>query len=315
MDISIHTQAVIIGLVIGMATSVIKTIATFLGLALFRSIYIDETPHAAALDKLITTRGVCSTRMAGAGQPPAEGIHLGWADGPFVAIKMNSGGQIVYWVYAAQTRTIDAVRAEIIGNSRNIYVRYIYSRSVGDVSVSTALYAPISEAYDWQCRVIGDILKIYETSTRATALVCGPMGIGKSMLGEFIAMAMKTTQGSDPIVIKNCDFTTRGLVFEDIVRRPDANTPYILVIDEFDVAITHAERPASEASPAVASFCHAENPSSLLSILDRINRVPYLIAVATTNKTLAEMTSGVCARYTRAGRFNLHFEEAREKRE
>lgn len=77
----------------------------------------------------------------------------------------------------------------------------------------------------------------------------------------------------------------------------------VLLFDEFDTAIDFAEKPKEGKGDAKSL---ADSPATLLSLLDRINRIDHLIVIASTNKTNAEMTTGVYARYTRKGRLDMH---------
>jgi SpoVK/Ycf46/Vps4 family AAA+-type ATPase len=138
-------------------------------------------------------------------------------------------------------------------------------------------------------------------------LICGPMGTGKSTIGELLAVELKNVLKLPTEVVKNMDLTLKGLLLEDVFATPTLGSPVVLMLDEFDTTIEHAE---SEKSGKGEGTSLAETPTSLLSLLDRLNRTPYLVVIATSNRTVAEMTAStsIYGRYTRAGRIDIHID-------
>ncbi len=136
-------------------------------------------------------------------------------------------------------------------------------------------------------------------------LVCGPTGTGKSTLGELLAVSLKEGLSIQTEVVKNMDLTLKGLLLEDVFATPTLGSPVVLMLDEFDATIEHAESTNSDTEKGEGTSL-AATPTSLLSLLDRLNRTPYLIVIATSNRTVEEMTTGVYGRYTREGRIDVH---------
>jgi hypothetical protein len=131
------------------------------------------------------------------------------------------------------------------------------------------------------------------------------MGTGKSTLGELLSVSLMDVLKIQTEVVKNIDLTSKGLLLEDVFATPTMCSPVVLVLDEFDSTIEHAESINSGTEKGEGTSL-AATPTSLLALLDRLNRTPYLLVIATSNRTVQEMTAGIYGRYTREGRIDIH---------
>lgn len=149
-------------------------------------------------------------------------------------------------------------------------------------------------------------MKSYTTANKVSVLISGGPGVGKSTIGELLAAEMKKKLCVAPEVVKCLDLTAPGFLLEDALKTSTVTTPVILMLDEFDTTIDYAERDRSKDGRSNEGISLANTPTSLLGLLDRMNKIHHFIIIATTNQTLAEMTSNKYERHTRNGRFNMH---------
>jgi len=277
---------------------------------------ISEQMQVSSLDRHLAVHGFCSARVFGHGRLPSDGAHLlfipgslGLPVGLLVAVRSTTvSGRMeharhAYTVYELG-RGMSTLSTHISDDPRAVNIKYIYAPAPWRTACVTQSIPPPGPAMVWQAKAVAKLASVYAKNNRATLLVCGKPGIGKSTLGELLAVALKAS-GAQPEVVKNLDLTLRGVVLEDVYDMPVSTAPVILMLDEFDATIDHAER--NEVSKAEATSL-AETPAALLGILDRLNRTPHTVVIASTNRTLGEMKAGKYARYIRAGRFDIHLQ-------
>lgn len=305
-------DALIMTVVLGAATPFIAVLARTLLGAIATVIVVREQAQVSSLDRILAEMGWCTARTLSPGRPPAEGCHFLFLRGPVVALRTRATSargdeRSAYELYTFGAAAAQAVSARLSGDPRDITLRYVYAPAPWRTCTVTTRAAPPPRAHPWQDQVIRQIESAFATNGRASALVCGAPGLGKSTLGELLADALQSRSRLAAEVVKNLDLTARGLLLEDVYDTPVPNSPVILVLDEFDAAVEYAERAERGDGEAAAL---AETPTVLLTLLDRLGRTPHLIVLATSNRPLSEMTTGRFARYTRAGRLDLHTEAA-----
>jgi hypothetical protein len=309
-------DALLLSLLLAAASAVIPLIRAALVSLFATVVVVSEESQVSSLDRIIAETGWCSARSSSPGRFPAAGTHLffcavgGHSRGsfrPIVAVRSVIAGahdtHVIYRLYAIGSAGASAISGRLIGDPNHIILRYVYAPTMWRRTSVSMRVAPPPAAYKWQKQAVRRLLAAFSRDSRASMLVCGQMGRGKSTLGEFAAVEILRHAGIAAEVIKNVDLTTKGLLLEDAFHKPAVSSPVILMLDEFDTAVDFAERVRDEKQDGRSL---ADTPTSLLAILDRLNRMPHLIVIATSNKPLAEMTGGKYARYTRRGRIDLH---------
>ncbi|MDP6943543.1 MAG: AAA family ATPase, partial [Myxococcota bacterium] len=115
---------------------------------------------------------------------------------------------------------------------------------------------------------------------------------------QVLAVRLREGGGRDP-VISIFDPTARGGALDDALRNPQPTRPVILLWDEIETAINHAEDDKEIRGDAVSL---ARNRPSLLHCLDRLEQTRHIVLVATTNQRPADLEPA----YVREGRLTEH---------
>lgn len=303
-------ETIFVSLLIGIASSLLSKVLIALLHLVCHCVRITEQAQVSTLDRLLAETGWCSARFLGPGRLPADGIHFAFLRGPVFVVRCTEslsrgGSSISYSAYAVGRATVDALQAKLTGNARDVILRYVYAPAPWRTSTVSQRCAPPSKAHKWQSEIVRAVVKRYLTATHASVLVCGAPGLGKSTLGELIAAELMARTRMVPEVVKNLDLTARGLLLEDAYDSPTPTSPVILMLDEFDATVAHAERDQS-GDGAREGTALADTPTSLLAVLDRLNRQSHLIVIATSNMGLDPLRKKY-PRYVRDGRFDLRF--------
>ena len=264
----------------------------------------------SALDRYIAKHGWCSARVFDYSGMPSDGYHIvftmngKWPTGILVAIKWMEDHHMqrytLYWCGAG----IKNIRLQIIGDPNTIAIINVNVAGPLRISSDISHAKPPAKEKAWQKIVIDQIMSAYATNGRASYLVCGFPGCGKSTLGELVAKRLKGP-GVIPYVIKNVDLTTPGLLLCDCYDYPTSSTPVIFMLDEYDCAATYAERDITKTTGnGCESIALANTPTLLLSTMDQLARTKSLIVIATSNLPLEKIRAEPFTRYTRIGRLD-----------
>jgi hypothetical protein len=304
-------ETILVSLLVGASASLMAVLGRALLHLVTHVIEVGEQAQVSVLDRHLAEAGWCSSRHLSPGRLPAAGVHFAFLRGPVIAHRTSTksrmgGTDHGYKIYAIGSSAAVAIAEKLTGNPRDVIVRYVYAPAPWRTSTVTMRCSPPLSVYRWQEAAIDTIVCEYRMRDHASALVCGGMGIGKSTLGELIAVQLKKTLKVSPEVIKNFDLTSKGLLLEDGFDTPTPNSPIILMLDEFDTTVDCAENSGQKEGDAREGASLADTPTTLLALLDRLNRTPNLIVIATSNKGVTEMAGGAYARYTRKGRLDLH---------
>jgi hypothetical protein len=298
----------------GGAPGAIWTVLRFILRLLVNISEISDKMQVSALDRYLARSGWCSSRAFDFSGMPGNGIHVlitrpvFWPTGILVAYKGKDDDDYKkvskYWIYSFGPGT-EEIKRLIIGNPNAITIRNVYIPSPWRTSIDISYTMPPSKEKPWQTTVINQIMSAYATTGRASFLVCGLPGCGKSTLGELVGKRLKGI-GVIPEVVKNIDLTTPNLLLEDAFSKPTPSTPIILMLDEFDGAVKYAERDTAKdkAGNGREAICLANTPTLLLSTLDQLARTQNLIVIATSNLPLEKMRGDIYTRYTRIGRLD-----------
>ncbi|MBX9636380.1 MAG: AAA family ATPase [Nitrosomonas sp.] len=262
----------------------------------------------AILEDLLEKKGYCSNRTKY--NKPADGIHFLWAE-KLICFKETSYNEMYggvnrrsYTVYilripSSLVTQFNKFIAE--GDVTDISVCYANQITLHRTSVTTLKEIPLPIAKVWQNNVVQEVMALFQKKERASLIVSGPTGIGKTSVASFLAVALKERQWSaDPVVVF-FDPTAKGFdLFPQIT--PKKETVCILVIDEYDCVIKYAEE-GKECESASDGNSMAKSATTWLSTLDRLAKTRFIILLATTNEKLDNLNS----RYIRDGRFDLKF--------
>lgn len=288
-------------------------------------IIINDQNQCNIMDKLLSDYGICTSRIMDSIFSPADGIHFmnyNILKGFLIAFKKSDKSIVTYELYIFGNEFRNYICNNVVGNFNDItLVNICVNVSSWRKSVSS-LYNCQYTAYEWQNETIKKLIKLYENTKKASIALCGKPNTGKSSLSDLISNEFKNTLKISSVIIKGIDLKHRGYVIEDYGYFPNDKRPLIIVLDEFDIFIDYAERNTDidqknenlsnttldESSNTCK--CLAQDPSTFLGFLDRINKTPYIVMIATTNKTLAEINDKKSKyyRYFRQGRFDIRTE-------
>lgn len=320
-------EAVLMAIVLGAAPLVLQAVGHAL-VTLFAVVaVVDDPMTVSVLDQLFARRW-CSRRAVGPGRLPADGVHVALASRCSFAVAVRATSETQrgnsntkYTVYTVGRPAADAIRDAVGGDPADVAVSYVYCptpwRTIREKSTLPAPAVP----YAWQVAAVATAVAAYRRDPRGvTMLVCGPPGTGKSTLALALAAELRRTLGVVPVVTVNADLTLAGHALRDMTEAATATVPVVLVLNEFDAACDFAES-ADRRADKKEGTALACSPTSLLGVLDRFAQTRFMVTIATTNRTLAEMRAtpglpgalglpgGVPSwyeRYTRPGRFNYY---------
>ena len=320
------TDTLVILSIGGSTAALVGAVLRALAHLLLHVLVVDEQMQASAMDRLLADSGYCSSRTVGPARMPADGYHAlslhGSGRGLVLAHRArqrpaprHGAPRTHYRIYALGRATAAALHQSLMGNAAHIAVCYVYAPAPWRTSSVSLRVPPPGVPLPWQEDAVRALVDAFQRHGRASMLVCGPSGAGKSTLGELVAAELQQRLRTAPVVIKNLDLTLPGLLLEDAYDTPSPDAPVVLHLDEFDAMVDHAERGSllqqqqhagSSGSSAREATALADTPTSLLSIMDRLNRAPAHIVIATSNRGSSEMNSSPYARYVRRGRLDWH---------
>jgi hypothetical protein len=296
-------EALIFSLVLGGANVILSGLLRMIMHVFATVIIIKEDSQISLMDRYLADNGWCSSRTVTPGKLPSDGAHMAMRDGIMIAIRSSitkeRNTKEKYTVFTFSHRSAKKVYERLMGNTNDVICRYIYSPSPWRTSCTAIRCVPPSTAYSWQQNAVMQFVGTYTVNGCASGIVSGSSGIGKSTLGELVALEIKKRKNTVPEVIKGFNLMAKGLLLNDAVDTPTYDRPVILMLDEFDEAVAHAE--ASQESDKSECSSLADNPTSLLSLLDHMNIIQHMIVIATTNKPFTDIPE----RYIRKGRLDL----------
>jgi hypothetical protein len=306
MDAPTLLQTILIATLVGSSASLFHTIASILVACFCTVVCVDDRRRVAVFDHLLGHIGLCSRRRVGPNDPPADGLHFAFLSGPVFAVRATTPGgfrseaevgYVLYVVGGAARRKLESL---ISGDSSEIMTRWVYSPAPWRTSVTTVRQRAPPAAWPGQAPIIARICDAYAQGQRSSALIVGPPGRGKSRLAELVAVELRARYTVEPVVVKNFDPTARGQLLDDILACPTQGEPVIVVLDEYDAVIAHAE---GKLDGDAEGSSLAKNRSSMLSCLDRLGVMAHVIVIATTNVSEENLETA----YVRRGRLDLHF--------
>jgi hypothetical protein len=264
---------------------------------------VDSTLQIQTLDQELISHGYCSNIS---NRDPGVGVHFRFCPyGILICIKNKR-----------ETEYISAYSYNIyiIGPKSLVmwYDDFIERTSDGDIEVcyctQAALYRsnftkmreiPLGNTRKWQGPVVDTMIKDFRAHKRASCIITGDTGIGKTSIGSLISSQLKEHGLSKKPTVFFMDCTAKGFdIFSYIA--PTRDTVCILMLDEYDLIVAHAEGQKDGESEGQSM---AKSRSAWLGTMDRFAKTRYVIVVATTNVPIESIDS----RYVRDGRFDNKF--------
>jgi hypothetical protein len=270
-------------------------------------VVVDSASQVGTLDAEIGRAGICSSRRAGSKGTPADGIHFIFLRELVFAVRASAESSrgdkhSTYTLYVFGSAARAALEVLVAGDPMDICVRYIYAPTPWKVDKATVRETPPgAKMRAIQATIVRNIIADYKKTRRASVIVAGQSGIGKTCIGDFLATEMRKQMGVDPVVVKQLDLTTAGVSVSEVIGQPTASQPIVLVFDEFDATIVHAEGEGDKKGDCRSI---AANRGSLLGFLDRLGASRHVIVIATTNRKIIDLDTA----YVRPGRFNRQFD-------
>lgn len=310
-------ETIMVAMMAGMTNTIINMIWAILQSLIYCVVnvsIIDDYAYVKLLDRYVAAHGICPIRNFDHSRTPESGFHfvITWKwkipTGILIAQKTidfrSTGKYTVYWIGPG----IRDLRIKIIGDQSLIYERAVTMLRPDNPIVQTRRVKTPDSANLWQAKIIDLISADFAKNSRSSWFICGPPGCGKTTIGLLIAKHL-VGPGVTPVLVTGVDFMTPGLSIKEAYYTPIATEPVIIVLNEFDCAIRHAERdPSKDSTGARESTCISNTPTLMLNTLDYMASTPFLIIIATTNMRQSELVTGIYQRYTRAGRFDNHYQ-------
>lgn len=269
------------------------------------------------INEYMSHHGWCSTRSALLGSPPGPGLHfffvylrickyrIPWPVIVKYELIMGKGCyDESYDLYNPLRLGCKEMQQMLLSEDKKVDVCYIYS--LGPEKHKSAInkiipYRPNSI----QKRCVQDILKYYRKNSHATALICGPPGIGKSETAFSLAERMEQELKVKPTVYMGYNPAQPGWLFDSAVSGYEYKSPAIVLLEEFDEALAQVEINAKTEKGKYGSHCNSK--AALNHLLDRFARTSYLIILMSSNVKLAELKEKYSC-FLRKGRLDLSWQ-------
>ena len=301
-------------IILGFTQILLNNFYHFLIPCIFTILTTKEGSQGRKMDN-IASEGWCETRQVTPSLLPGRGMILIWI-GRIPVIIVKGGNSSVgrgrrgerdepspqYTIYCPRcTNVRDEIIKLLMGRSDEINILWIESGNAFEFSLnSTKTIAP--EPFNWQRSLSKEVRSNYERNSRASVLICGEPGLGKTSTCIAIALILKQQLKIDPIVVRGINLTQSGFTLGEL-NSPTPKKPVILVIDEIDAIIRYAEE-QKERGEKFRSV--AKDPSSLLGFLDRVNETNHYIIIMTSNLDVDNFVdrNSTYYRYARKGRID-----------
>lgn len=217
--------------------------------------------------------------------------------------------KISYTIDIVDTYYNNIIGSILDGNADKVKV-VVCSVISNDMFVRSMEKIPPEKMYQSQEKIVNFIIDAYSTNNKnVTVLISGSPNCGKSTVALWLAQIMKRRLSVDPYLIKGFNLNCKAMQYHPIVNHysPKNNSPIILLLDEFDVAMNNTNSSNNNDNYNNNAIAISANKTNMNNFLDSINDEQYLITIATTNMTLANINKHFAV-YCRHGRFNKHFE-------
>ena len=268
---------------------------------LFCTFEVYDFMQAAQLDHYLAMNGWCTVRTIDRSSLPTDGVHFGYVGFPFIALRTSKHRDVDYF-YRVHVigKNADKLREMLNGKPNETRVMDIVVMSEGNIIRTTYTEEVPQSLFTWQKTALSKMLKMYNAHNRVSVLICGPPGVGKSTMGIIFAKAINGKH-TDCLTINNFNMATRGLSLESVTRLATKTHPVVIMFNEFDTTIDNV---SIKDIIITSSHCIAEDSTSLLNAMDRLNKIKHLVCIFTTNVTSHAMKEKNDGRFTRKGRMD-----------
>lgn len=259
---------------------------------------VDTVFHVRTIDDYISKRGHSQVTSLAPFAPPRDGVCWWFDGGLVIAVRCTVRGdrstRTTYDLFIFGAKGVARVKKLLYGDSQSIMVTHVDYPHLHRGDITTTPYDCKNKPNLEQKKIVKSILAAYNDRSKghsvhyASALICGPPGCGKTEIAFLVAREL-LNRGVIPIV-NVIDLTTRGMSPNDTFDSTSSAQPAIILMDEYDRAISHAEDGKNKSDGKSI----AENKSSLCEYLDRIARVNHVIVIATTNLDIGVITGEIC---------------------
>jgi len=260
------------------------------------------------LDQLFSEYGWSQKRLFEPGYYPADGWHFMFKQGGMMIAQKTTlksernGDEKFYEVYIFGYNLYEWLKKNMRGDVNTIDVKLCITPTIWRLETYIIPRIIKYHPYEWQKHVLCSLTKLFEEQEHASLLLWGDSGAGKSEIAYFInkKIMQESNVEIEPITVE-ADITKRGLCLSDLCVNPLKERPIILLLNELDSIILHAENETDANSDGMSL---AGTKTSLLNTLDQINRFPNVILIATMNAN----PDVIPLVYRRPGRFDLILE-------
>ena len=285
----------------------IKFVLSVLTYIFFNEYVFTYESEVKKLDVYVTKRAYCTAIVTNRTlRIPGDGYHFLFMNYRLIIVYKTSRHvercepKSTYYFYTNQ-KNIDEIKASIASKNSIKYAWYQSTapwRTTID-SVSCELPGKINPQQSKICKLI---YSEYKKSSKASVLLFGEPGAGKSSVGYFLVQYFidRSNGQITPELMLGYNLTMKGCAFDFYNDYMYGGNPLIIIVDEYDIAV----KKALDANEEKGEFsCIAQDKTKLLGFLDQVNLMKNLILIATTNAKKEEFEEA----FIRKGRFNIHY--------
>lgn len=296
----------------GLAPILFTFVFRFLVAILTHEIHAVEKSEISNLDTYLKYRGTLIASYSDG--RPSDGYHMVFDKGWIVYRTTKTAGRdsheiasykiyVVKWFYACD----ELCNLLTSSKPKTVKTRYIYSPTPYRTEVETLPQHRDFESYKWQTDVAEQLIEDYNRCSRASIILHGKPGLGKTTLGFIVAELLNASPNMvEATLVANFDPTSPGLLLSAAWRSPPSRTrPVVLMLNEYDTIVKFCEADKKQSAREGLSLANSKN--SFTSLLDRLSATDNLIVIATMNGNDI-LNDDKYQPYVRKGRFNINYE-------